>query len=134
GYILVQTGSSQEQRLRLCWNSADRPERFFVPYTYVEACKIAGMLLEQIFVEDGTPISMHIHQSVANVNARSVLSQRIMHSGGDPRGSAQSARVILVDPNTDVFHRLIQAYQGVPEKHIESYLWVKKCVDKGAVL
>ncbi|KAJ7845983.1 hypothetical protein B0H14DRAFT_2773652 [Mycena olivaceomarginata] len=101
--------------------------RFFVPYTYVEACKIAGMLLEQIFV-DGRHTHQHAHPpSVANVNARSALSQRIMHSGGDPRGSAQSARVILADPNTDVFHHLIQAYQGVPEKHVESYLWVKKC-------
>lgn len=57
----------------------DRPDRFFVPYTYVEACKIAGMLLKQIFVEEnGSPIGMHIHPSIANVNARSALSSRIM--------------------------------------------------------
>ncbi|KAJ7783578.1 hypothetical protein DFH07DRAFT_788292 [Mycena maculata] len=134
GYILVQSGTNEEERLRLCWTSAERPERFFVPYTYVEACKIAGMLLKQIFVEDGAPIPMHIHQSIANVNARSALSQRIMHSGGDPTASAQSARVILADPNTDVFQHLIKLYQGVPDKHIESYLWVKKCVEKSVVV
>jgi hypothetical protein len=78
GYILVQPGTAEEERLRLCWTSADRPDRHFVPYTYVEACKIAGMLLKQIFVEDGVPIGMHIHPSIANVNARSALSQRIM--------------------------------------------------------
>ncbi|KAJ6627116.1 hypothetical protein B0H10DRAFT_1995479 [Mycena sp. CBHHK59/15] len=134
GYILVQIGTAEEERLRLCWSSADRPERFFVPYTYVEACKIAGMLLRQIFVDNGTPIGMHIHPSIANVNARSALSQRIMHSGGDPHASAQSARVILADPNTEVFQHLVKVYQGVPDKYVESYLWVKKCADRGAVV
>ncbi|KAF8167949.1 hypothetical protein B0H34DRAFT_38868 [Crassisporium funariophilum] len=134
GYILVQPGTAEEERLRLCWTSADRPDRHFVPYTYVEACKIAGMLLKQLFVEKSMPTPMHIHPSIANVNARSALSSRIMHSGGDPHASAQSARVILADPNTDVFHHLVRTYQGVPDKYIESYLWVKKCIEKGAVV
>lgn len=153
GYILTQPGTPEEERLRLCWISSDRPERHFVPYTYVEACKIAGMLLRQIFVENGAPIKMHIHPSIANVNARAALSQRIMvssrghrhrppgltfflgelkHYGGDPTASPQSARVILADPNTEVFQHLIKSYQGVSDKYIESYLWVKKCVEKGA--
>src|SRR5882762_9797865 len=80
GYILVQPGTAEEERLRLCWTSPDRPDRHFVPYTYVEACKIAGMLLKQIFVHDGLPIKMHIHPSIANVNARTALSHRIMAS------------------------------------------------------
>ncbi|KAF9229472.1 hypothetical protein BS17DRAFT_771511 [Gyrodon lividus] len=134
GYILVQPGTAEEERLRLCWTSPDRPERHFVPYTYVEACKIAGMLLKQIFVENGIPIKMHIHPSIANVNARAALSQRIMHSGGDPTASPQSARVLLADPNTEVFQHLVKSYQGVPDKYIESYLWVKKCVEKGALV
>ena len=78
GYVLVQPGTAEAERLRLCWTSPDRPERHFVPYTYVEACKIAGMLLKQIFVDNGAPIKMHIHHSIANVNARAALSQRIM--------------------------------------------------------
>ncbi|KAH9486777.1 hypothetical protein JR316_0000842 [Psilocybe cubensis] len=134
GYILVQPGTAEEERLRLCWTSPDRPERYFVPYTYVEACKIAGMLLKQIFVENGAPLRMHIHPSIANVNARSALSSRIMHSGGDPQASAQSARVILADPNTEVFQHLVKTYQGVSDKYIESYLWVKKCIEKGSVV
>ncbi|KIM85362.1 hypothetical protein PILCRDRAFT_778079 [Piloderma croceum F 1598] len=134
GYILVQPGTAEEERLRLCWTSADRPERHFVPYTYVEACKIAGMLLKQIFVHDGLPIKMHIHPSIANVNARTALSHRIMHSGGDPTASAQSARIILADPNTEVFQHLVKVYQGNSDKYIESYLWVKKCVEKGALV
>jgi hypothetical protein len=80
GYILVQPGTPEEERLRICWTSPDRPERHFVPFTYVEACKIAGMLLKQIFVHDGEPIKMHIHPTIANVNARAALSQRIMVS------------------------------------------------------
>ncbi|KAI9572819.1 hypothetical protein HD554DRAFT_2202662 [Boletus coccyginus] len=134
GYVLTQPGTPEEERLRLCWISPDRPERHFVPYTYVEACKIAGMLLKQIFVENEGPIKMHIHPSIANVNARAALSQRITHSGGDPTASPQSARVILADPNTEVFQHLVKSYQGVPGKYIESYLWVKKCVEKGALV
>lgn len=80
GYVLTQPGTPEEERLRLCWISPDRPERYFVPCTYVDACKIAGMLLKQIFVENGGPIKMHIHPSIANVNARAALSQRIMVS------------------------------------------------------
>jgi hypothetical protein len=117
----------------------------------VEACKIAGMLLKQIFVHEGESIKMHIHPSIANVNARAALSQRIMvgldirihylrgidyykHSGGDPFASAQSARVILADPNTEMFQHLVKVYQGIPDKYIESYLWVKKCVERGTIV
>ncbi|KAG1755122.1 uncharacterized protein EDB91DRAFT_1277214 [Suillus paluster] len=134
GYVLVQPGTAEEERLRLCWMMPDRPERHFVPYTYVEACKIAGMQLKQIFVENGLPIKMHIHPSIANINARTTLSQRIMHSGGDPTSSAQSAKIILADPNTEVFQHLVKTYQGIPDKYVESYLWVKKCVEKGALV
>jgi len=58
----------------------------------------------------------------------------LQNSGGDPHASAQSARVILADPNTEVFQHLVKTYQGVSDKYIESYLWVKKCVEKGAVV
>ncbi|KAL1952063.1 hypothetical protein VTO73DRAFT_1212 [Trametes versicolor] len=134
GFVLVQPGTAEEERLRLCWSTPDRPERYFVPYTYVEACKVSGMLLKQIFIHDGQPIRMHIDSSIANVNARTALSARIMHSGGDPTASAQSARVILADPNTDIFNHLVKTYQGEAEKYVESYLWVKRCIDKGQVI
>ena len=78
GYILIQPGTPEEERLRTCWaNTRERPDRYFVPYTFVEACKIAGMLLKQIFVEDGHPIRMYIDSSIANVNVRAMLAQRI---------------------------------------------------------
>ena len=80
GFILVQSGTPEEERLRLCWTAPDRPERYFVPYTYVEACKISGMLLKQIFTHEGQPIRMHIDSSIANVNVRAALSTRIMVS------------------------------------------------------
>lgn len=64
---------------------------------------------------------------------RAALCSRIAHSGGDPNASAQFARVILADPNTDVFHHLVKSYQGVPDKYVESYLWVKKCIERGQV-
>ncbi|KAA1471562.1 hypothetical protein DENSPDRAFT_837586 [Dentipellis sp. KUC8613] len=134
GFILIQPGSPEAERLRLCWTSGDRPDRHFVPYSYVEACKIAGMLLKQIFLDRGEPIKFHIDSSIANINARAALSARIMHSGGDPTASPQSAKVILADPNTDIFQHLVKNYQGVPDKYVESYLWVKKCVEKGALV
>ena len=57
----------------------------------------------------------------------------MQNSGGDPTASAQSARVILADPNTEVFQTLVKTHQNQPEKYIESFLWVKKCVEKGEV-
>ncbi|KAF8506938.1 hypothetical protein F5888DRAFT_1646551 [Russula emetica] len=134
GFVLIQPNSTEAERLKLCWEGPDRPDRHFVPYTYVEACKISGMLLKQIFVENGEAIKFHIDSSIANINARAALSARIMHSGGDPSASAQTARVILADPNTEIFQHLVKSYQGVPGKYVESYLWVKKCVEKGAVV
>lgn len=56
------------------------------------------------------------------------------HSGGDPTSSPQSAKIILADPNTEVFQHLVKTYQGIPDKHVESYLWVKKCVEKGSLV
>lgn len=56
------------------------------------------------------------------------------HSGGDPDASMERARVILADPNTEVFQHLIKTYQNTPGKHIESYLWVKKCIEKAALV
>ncbi|KAG7450355.1 uncharacterized protein BT62DRAFT_507766 [Guyanagaster necrorhizus] len=94
---------------------------------------MAGMLLKQIFVEDGTPMAMHIHPSVANINARTTLSERIAHSGGNPNAAAHSARVILADPNTEAFQHLIKTYQETPGVYVESYLWVKKCIERGVV-
>ncbi|KAI9512910.1 hypothetical protein F5148DRAFT_972934, partial [Russula earlei] len=134
GFILIQPNSNEAERLKLCWESPDRPDRHFVPYTYVEACKIAGMLLKQIFVENGEAIKFHIDSSIANINARAALSARIMNSGGDPGASAQTARVILADPNTEIFQHLVKSYQGVPGKYVESYLWVKKCIERGTVV
>ncbi|KAI9462390.1 hypothetical protein BJY52DRAFT_145185 [Lactarius psammicola] len=134
GFVLIRPHTNEGERLVLCWDSPDRPDRHFVPYTYVEACKIAGMLLKQIFVENGEAIKFHIDSSIANINARAALSARIMHSGGDPSASAQTARVILADPNTEIFQHLVKNYQGVPGKYVESYLWVKKCVEKGTVV
>lgn len=90
--------------------------------------------MKQIFVENGEAIKFHIDSSIANINARAALSARIMHSGGDPSASAQTARVILADPNTEIFQHLVKSYQGVPGKYVESYLWVKKCVEKGSVV
>ena len=38
------------------------------------------MLLKQIFIQGGQPIRMHIDSSIANINVRATLSQRIVVS------------------------------------------------------
>jgi hypothetical protein len=53
------------------------------------------------------------------------------HSGGDPSASAQNAQVILADPNTEIFQALVKTYQSLPDKYVESFLWVKNCVENG---
>lgn len=78
GFVLVDSGTPEDLRLRLCWNSPERPKRYFVPYSYVEACKSEGMFLKQIFSEGGEPIKFHISSTIASVNARSALSSRII--------------------------------------------------------
>jgi hypothetical protein len=82
GYVLIVPDSAEAIRLRTCWdNSQDRPDRFFVPFTYVEACIDAGAVIKRIFVEnEGTPMRFHIDSSIANVNIRQQLKERIVVS------------------------------------------------------
>ena len=78
GFILIVPGSPEGERLRLCWDkNQDRPDRFFVPFTYVDACNAAGTFLKQIFIENGEPIKFHIDSSIANINTRATLSLQI---------------------------------------------------------
>ncbi|KAI0029612.1 hypothetical protein K488DRAFT_56018, partial [Vararia minispora EC-137] len=134
GYVLIVPGSAEGERLRMCWDkNQERPERYFVPYTFVEACKTAGTLIRQLFIENGQPLRFHLDPSIANPNTRLALSQRIAHSGGDPTANSETARVILGDQYSDSFQRLVHRYQSVQDKYVESFQWVKKCIDKGTV-
>src|SRR6266576_2226365 len=82
---------------------------------------------EALSVSESWYVSAHFRLDSPRLTAK-------QHSGGDPTASAQSARVILADPNTEVFQHLVKTYQGVPNKYIESYLWVKKCIEKSQIL
>ena len=77
GYILTAPGTSEGERLRQCWVTPDRPERFAVPYTYVDACKISNTVIKQHFVENGQPILFYLHPSIDSIGARAALIQRI---------------------------------------------------------
>ncbi|KAL1741483.1 hypothetical protein HDZ31DRAFT_84797 [Schizophyllum fasciatum] len=133
GYILTAPGTPEEQRLRYCWRQPDRPERFFVPYTFVDACKTARKLIPQLFIEQGEPMQFHLHPSILNVNMRQVIAERIRHSGGIPDAPLETARVILADPGDDAFKELVKQYEGDPQKYIEAFFWVQKCVEMGAI-
>ena len=84
GYILIQPGTAEGERLKACWVNADRPERYFVPYTWVDASKEAGKMIPQIFIKDGAPIKMRIHSSIANLNSRDTIANRILVSAYFP--------------------------------------------------
>ncbi|KAI5897677.1 uncharacterized protein SCHCODRAFT_02696332 [Schizophyllum commune H4-8] len=133
GYVLTAPGTPEEQRLRYCWKQPDRPERFFVPHTYVDACKTSRKLIPQLFIEQGEPMQFHLHSSILNVNMREVISERIRHSGGVPDSPPETARVILADPGDESFKELIRKYEGDPAKYIEAFFWVQKCVEMGAI-
>jgi hypothetical protein len=60
--------------------------------------------------------------------SNSSITNQFQHSGGDPNATIEKAAVVLVDHDTDQFTELRNRYHG--EKHIESYLWVKKCVEQ----
>lgn len=80
GYVLINPDTPEAHRLRTCWLTVDRPERFIVPYTFVEICESEGVLLKQIFAYEGRPMGIHIHRSIANVivrgNIASIISVR----------------------------------------------------------
>jgi len=77
--------------------------------------------------------SVSVSWCVSRFNEYNLL-RPYQHSGGDPYSSMQSARVILADPNTEIFGHLIKTYQGISDQYIESYLWVKKCIEKSSVV
>lgn len=81
GYMLGDLGTSEADRLKSLWtNKADRPERFLVPFKWVDACRTAGRLLIQLFREDNDAINIHIHESIANPVYRQDLHDRIVVS------------------------------------------------------
>ncbi|TRM65764.1 hypothetical protein BD626DRAFT_627782 [Schizophyllum amplum] len=133
GYVLTAPGTEEDQRLRYCWKRPERPERYFVPHTFVDACKTANKLVPQLFLEQGEPMPFHLHSSILNVNMREVIAERIRHSGGDPDASLESARVILADPGDEDFKQLIKQYESDPDKYIEAFYWVQRCVELGAI-
>lgn len=77
GYVLINPDTPEGHRLRTCWLTVDRPERFIVPYTFVEICESKGALLKQIFVHEGVPMGIHIHRSIANVIVRGNIAASI---------------------------------------------------------
>lgn len=68
--MLIKPSTLEGDRLKSCWLTVDRPERFIVPYTFVEICESQGVLLRQIFIHEGRPMGVHIHRSIANVIVR----------------------------------------------------------------
>lgn len=81
GYLLADLGTPEAERLKSSWaNKPDRPERFLVPYQWVNACRASGKVLVQLFREENEAITFHIHESIANPIYRQELHDRILVS------------------------------------------------------
>ncbi|KAE9410936.1 hypothetical protein BT96DRAFT_805018, partial [Gymnopus androsaceus JB14] len=129
GYILAELSSPQSQGLLQLF----KPDRWVVPFTYVEACKLEGSQLKPIFLEGGTPMPIHIHESIANLKFRATLYEKILFCAGYPYATAETARVIIADSKTSVFNALVKHHQLTPHKYIESLEWVDKSIEKQEV-
>lgn len=79
GFIIYQPGSQEAQRLKDSWQRPERPERHFVPLSWIEASKQKGKPIPQIFVDKTTaePVKIHIHAAIANPQYREELSVKI---------------------------------------------------------
>ena len=77
GYIVIQPDTEEAERLQLEWRDPERPQRYFVPCSWVQACREHGRLLAQIFVKDAYPVGIYIHKTIANVVVRKELADKI---------------------------------------------------------
>ncbi|KAG7099369.1 hypothetical protein E1B28_001225 [Marasmius oreades] len=132
--VLIELGKPDAERLL---REHTRPDLrlHVVPYTYVEACRSAGGLLKQIFVEEpgSQPMAIHLHESLANLKFRDEMSLRILYAGGNPFTTFEDCRVIIADAKTPVFTSLVKLTHHNPNKYVESLEWVAKCIEKEAV-
>ena len=80
GYIVFQPDTVEAQRLIETWRNEDRPQRYFVPFSWINTCREKRQFLHQVFVENGLPVKIHIHRSIANLNSRGDFTETIMVS------------------------------------------------------
>ncbi|KAF5390342.1 hypothetical protein D9757_002781 [Collybiopsis confluens] len=132
GYVLADLNSKEPERTQIF--QLFTPDRWVVPLSYVETCRAMGVQLKPIFLDDGRPMHIHIHESIANINFRQKMCERIMECAGYPYATIESARVILADAKTNVFNALVKTYQLTPHKFIETLEWVDKCIERQDVI
>jgi hypothetical protein len=62
------------------------------------------------------------------------LNYTAQQAGGDPHASEQDAFVVLAEPTSDSWQRLDKLFRDEPHRHLESWLWVKKSIDRGSAI
>jgi hypothetical protein len=102
GYVLIDPGTKEGERLRACWTDKTRPDRYFVPFTWVDACRAHKLELRQIFVKEGQPLKVCIHPSISNPNVREALKLRIVVRPSSPHSPVP----VLTLPSTPAATRL----------------------------
>ncbi|KAH8120088.1 hypothetical protein DFH11DRAFT_32037 [Phellopilus nigrolimitatus] len=128
GYIVIQPGTAEAERLCATWQVEERPHRYFVPYTWVEACKQKGRLIRQIFVDNAFPVKIHIHKTIANVKIREEVADTISIHGGNPDVSEEEATVILASSQVESYRDLRKEHQGSSDTFVENLKWLETCV------
>ncbi|KAL5535307.1 hypothetical protein ACEPAF_3401 [Sanghuangporus sanghuang] len=130
GYVVISPGTPEADRLEAEWRVGDRPHRYFVPCSWIQACLECGRLITQVFIKDTYPVRIHIHRSIANVVSRQELADRISLHGGDPNASFDEATVILASKDTEVYKTLRKDFQGREEKFVENLQWLDACIEQ----
>ncbi|THH03002.1 hypothetical protein EW145_g6613 [Phellinidium pouzarii] len=130
GYVIIQPGTPEAERLSILWQVEERPYRYFLPYTWVNACKERGRLLSQVFVEKACPVKFHIHKSIANMKTREELCETITLHGGNPHSAEENATVILASSQVEAFREMRKELQGSDVKFVENLKWLQTCIDQ----
>ncbi|KAL5495489.1 DLD2 [Sanghuangporus weigelae] len=130
GYVVISPGTPEADRLEAEWRVEDRPHRYFVPCSWIQACLECGSLIPQVFIKDKYPVRIHIHRSIANVVSRQELADKISLHGGNPNASFDEATVILASKDTEAYKTLRKDFQGREAKFVESLQWLDTCIEQ----
>ncbi|KZT44387.1 hypothetical protein SISSUDRAFT_1012522 [Sistotremastrum suecicum HHB10207 ss-3] len=128
GYLLLDFDSPESQRLRAVWAKSHRPERYFVDYTFVDACISRRGLLPMVFQQNGVPHDIHLHACIEEGNERVALRAQISQCGGNPDAEEDQASVIIAEETSPQWTALQKTYSNNADKHVEPTEWVKWCI------
>ena len=93
GYVVIKPDTPEAARLIAVWQDNERPQRYFVPVSWIDICRARGKILPRIFVENARAVKIHLHKSIANLNTRDQLADLILvcHNRHSETGSVYNS-------------------------------------------